>query len=354
MDDVKVCAFSHGCSFNKRGRILKRTQCERRRQMVTNAKIVKMNDGPPKRERRQNDNDANDSESDTELSRRVFLAGTVASTVFTAAASYRFFVGEDLETRVRTEIARRFPQLFRPDDSKGRRRQPLDASFAAAYFDALEKEALNMGFSSSAGQLHSAEAEVKQLAESLFFYGDDNENVEKSTASFDNADWLNFALYARLHVIAANTSPRSRLSFSEAVARRTLPLLQKEANKNAERRCNGAVWLGSVIGILQALVAVGWISSFRVEPFDGVAWEEDKRATLTVYASDAVTMQAAQLIGEEAFEEMSPKVSPWIRLVLMDCGIRVSAEDYYLDDVYRPDPTFYKPTIIATQFDLFA
>lgn len=121
-------------------------------------------------------------------------------------------------------------------------------------------------------------------------------------------------------------------------------------------RVDPAAWLAQLTVLLKRLEEVGWISGFRVEEFDGVpgsAWAEEGRGSLTVYAFDPVTMQAAQLLGEDQFETIGPKVSGWLQVVLKMCGVaKVSFEDYYLDDAYRPDPEQFRPTQFATQFDL--
>ncbi len=121
-------------------------------------------------------------------------------------------------------------------------------------------------------------------------------------------------------------------------------------------RGNPDKWLESVRALLDALVKVGWISGYRVSEFDGgpgSAWQEEGRASLTIYSFDPLPIQAAQLIGEEEYEEISPKVSPWIKAFLVDAGIsNTSMEDYYLDDQYRPDPADFKPSQLATEFDL--
>lgn len=353
-----VCTFAHGTSiFEKRGVLKTSSRCERYiNESVEVARKMRMSGDSPKRKRGRND--GGKDETDTELSRRVFLAGTLASTLITAATSYRFIIGEDIEARIANDLSLRFPRLFASKRRKQPSRRPLDAQFAMSYFTALEATALEMGLINDVNELRDEEAEIKRRAEPLFFFkGDENMSTssEENEVAFTDPDRFNFLLYARLHTIAGKTSPRSRLTFSNGVARRTIPLLRREISDEDERAkisCDGASWLSGVTKLLQALMSKGWISSFRIEPFDGVAWAEDKHATLTLYASDIVTMQAAQLIGEEAFEEISPKVSPWIKLALNDCGIGVSSEDYYLDDIYRPDPAFYKPTVIATQFDL--
>lgn len=355
-----LCTFAHGtCMFENR-KVSKRVlRCERHAdsETVEIARKIQMNGGSPKRKRGENDD--NKDETDTELSRRVFLAGTLVSTLITATVSYRFFIGDDLETRIATELSARFPRLFSKKKRKQPSRPPLDAQFAMSYFTALEATALDMGLIKNVDELRDEEAEIKRRAEPLFFFkGDENLSTSSNLNElvFTDPDWFNFLLYARLHTIAGKTSPQTRVTFTNRLARKTIPLLRQEITDRDKAWiiCDDASWLSGVTKLLQALVSKGWISSFRIEPFDGVAWAEDKHATLTLYASDIVTMQAAQLIGEEAFEEISPKVSPWIKLALTDCGIGVSAEDYYLDDIYRPDPTFYKPTVIATQFDLTA
>lgn len=307
-------------------------------------------DRPGPKRRNQNNNDE-EGDEDPELSRRVFLAGVAATTTVTALAGYRFVIGEDIESRVRLRLSHRFPSLFPRESTPEERRGPLDAKFAQRYFDAVRVVSSEMRLLPDRDLL-AEEAAVRGRALPLFF---DDEPERRTVA---DPAWLNFLLYARLHVIATRTSPRQRLDFADRLARRTMRELRARPVPLAvdEARLRAETWLGGVRGLLQELVGLGWISGFRVEEFDGEpgsAWQDERRASLTVFALDPVTMQAAQLIGEEQYEEISPKVSGWISAYLKDSGIsKVSFEDYYLDDAYRPDPEQFKPSQLATQFDL--
>lgn len=307
-------------------------------------------------ERSDNDNSSNnnkgddddDDETDTVISRRVYLLGTLASTVITGTATYRFFIGDDEETRLRYQLSRRFPRIFAPaEEPNTRLPTSLDTDFATAYFNSVGEIAISLKLASSLNELKRDEQYVRSRARALFFYDGGPAN---SRPTFSNPDWLNFCLYARLHTLAQKTSPKTRMQFAERLAERTFPYLESSAR--GARVQDTDAWLQGMSEILHRLCAVGWISDFRIEPFDSLAWTEDRRASLTVYAISPVVMQTAQLLAEEGFEEFSPKVSFWLVRYLRSCGICTSWEDFYLDDVYKPDPAFYKPTQLATQFDL--
>lgn len=295
-------------------------------------------------------NDGNGEDDDPELSRRVFLAGISGTTLVTAFAAYRFVIGEDVESRVYSRVAKRFPDFFPRETTPEERRKPLNTAFVNAYFNAVGDVAVNMKLI-SADELHREEEKVKERAFDLFF---DDAPVNESLS---NPSWLNFVLYSRLHVISRETSPQSRLEFVDQLARKTMKTLRTKPLQQTkdEAREHSEQWLGGIRSLLNEFVGLGWISGFRIEDFDGApgsSWQDESRSSLTVYSFDPVTMQAAQLIGEEQFEEMSPKLSGWIKAYLMDSGIKVSFEDYYLDDAYRPDPEQFKPSQLATQFDL--
>lgn len=294
-----------------------------------------------------NNNDDDDDDTDTVISRRLYLLGTLASTVITGTATYRFFIGDDGEMRLRKRLSRRFPRFFAPTQESRIPTEPLDASFAKAYFNSAGEIATSSRLISSMTDLQHDEQSVQSRARALFFYDGGPTN---SRPTFSNPDWFNFCLYARLHALAQKTSPETRMAFADRLAERTSTYLKSDA-RGAEAE-DADAWLHGMSDILRRLCAVGWISDFRIEAFDSVAWREDRRASLTVYAISPVTMQTAQLLAEEGLEELSPKVSFWLVRYLRSCGIRTSWEDFYLDDVYKPDPAFYKPTQLATQFDL--
>lgn len=291
-----------------------------------------------------------EEDSDPQTSRRVFLAGISATTLVTAVAAYRFVIGEDVESRVKSRVVRKFPSLFPRESTPEERRNPLNAAFAARYFDALEAVAVQMALMSSA-ELHHEENSVKKRAYNLFFKG------ESVTRTFADSAWLNFLVYSRLHVISQRTSPQSRLRFVDLVSERTLRQMETKPVRltREQARRDADEWLAGLRRLLDELVSLGWISGYRVDEFDGgpgSLWQDESRSSLTVYAFDPVTIQAAQLIGEERYEEISPKLSGWMKAFLNASGIKTSLEDYYLDDAYRPDPEQYKPSQLATQFDL--
>lgn len=291
-----------------------------------------------------------EEDSDPKTSRRVFLAGISATTLVTAVAAYRFVIGEDVESRVKSRFVKTFPNLFPREPTPEERRNPLDATFARKYFDTLEAVAVQMGLMSSA-ELHREEDDVKKRAYNLFFKG------ESVTRTFANPAWLNFLLYSRLHVISRETSPQSRLRYVDLVSERTLKQLEtKPVQLTREQALRDAgSWLAGLRRLLDEFVSLGWISGYKVDEFDGglgSSWQDESRSSLTVYAFDPVTIQAAQLIGEEQYEEISPKLSGCMKAFLNASGIKTSLEDYYLDDTYRPDPDQYRPSQLATQFDL--
>lgn len=292
-----------------------------------------------------------DDDDDPELSRRVFLGAIAVTSIATAGGAYRFVIGEDVEDRIRRRFIRRFPSLFPREQTPEERRRPLNTAFAKYYYDSIEQVADKMGIISPRS-LHQEEVKVQERAMSLFF------NDGKSYArSFDDPSWLNFLLYSRLHVISNITSPASRRQYVDNFSRKTLDMLKtKSLRQNSDAALvNSEQWLRRLRDLLDELVSLGWISDYNIEEFDGgpgSLWQDEKRSTFTVYALDPVTMQAAQLIGEERYEEISPKVSGWLKAFLVDSGIKVSYEDYYLDNAYRPDPEQFRPTQFATQFDL--
>lgn len=291
-----------------------------------------------------------ENDNDPETSRRVFLAGIAATTLVTAVAAYRFVIGEDIESRVKLRFVKTFPNFFPPQPTPDERRKPLNATFAAKYFDALESVAVQMGLMSAA-ELHREEDNVKKRAFNLFF------QRGSVARTFSDSAWLNFVLYSRLHVISQRTSPQSRLRFVDLLSERTLKqldtkpvrLTKEQARRDPDR------WLVGLRGLLDEFISLGWISGYNIDEFDGgpgSSWQDESRASLTVYTFDPVTIQAAQLIGEEHYEEISPKLSGWMKAFLSASSIKASLEDYYLDDAYRPDPEQFKPTQLATQFDL--
>lgn len=85
--------------------------------------------------------------------------------------------------------------------------------------------------------------------------------------------------------------------------------------------------------------------------FDSGMLAEEGRGELTITCDDVYTISCAQLIGEEQFEEISPKVSGIILALLGSYGLSCSSEDYYLDRVYRPDAHDYMPSQLVTQIN---
>lgn len=288
--------------------------------------------------REENDDTGDD---DLVVSRRIFNFGILASGTGVAWVGSRLVVGDDLKDQARKAIRTRFPSFFPTGPTPAERRNgPPDLALATAYYDACADVAAKQGLIKR-DELMSEEDTVRQRAASLFF-----KRGEPPSANLTDPDWLNFALYARLHVIEARTSPAQRLSYSRALARRTLPLVGASPP-------SGDV-LTDVRGVLDVLVNKHWISGYKISDFDDVVWREERTSPLTVFAYDPVTIQCAQLLGEEAYAEISPVLSPWLVAILEDGGVSVTAEDYYLDSEYSPDPADYAPSVLATEFDLSA
>lgn len=284
------------------------------------------------------------------LSRRVFNAGVLASGIGTAWVGSRIVIGDDLKSKFAKRLRQRFPSLFPPVSSPEDRRLPADADFCERYFETAASLAAAQGLVSKR-ELAEREVAVRATAFPLFF--DDDALPVKELS---NAGWLNFVLYARLRAAGEGTSPLARKQLTQAMAERTRSQVPvpRRAQQNAEwAQSHAELWLADIQTLLQALKSIGWISGFRVEEFDETAWREEGRASLTVYAFDPLPLQAAQLLGEEEMDEIGPKVSPWIEMALRDAGVKgVSREDYYLDDAYRPDPADFRPSQLATEFDL--
>ncbi len=279
----------------------------------------------------------------TELSRRVFNSGILLSGIGTAWVGYRIVVGDDLKSQAYKAIRRRVPGLFPRESTPDERRGEPNAAFVSAYFDAVASIAIEQSLIDKKS-LEKEESAVRELARPLFF--DESANVSKRLT---NSRWLNFVLYARLHAIAERTSPLQRHRFTNKLAERTLPLLQVQ--RFGVGKDVPAVEQ-SVKAVLNALIDMHWISGYNITEMDSGSWEDEGFSRLTVFANDPLPLQAAQLIGEEQYAEISPLVSPWITHVLEKQGINVSAEDYYLDNVYRPDPVDFMPTQLATELDL--
>ncbi|PXF48286.1 hypothetical protein BWQ96_01975 [Gracilariopsis chorda] len=296
------------------------------------------------------DNADLDPQPSPALSRRVFVIGTTACSALVLVFGTRLFFGDDVVSRLWARTQRAFPNWFPPPQTAEQRRKTLDVQFATAYFAALQNAATRVHIISAA-DLKREEALVQRRALPLFFA------EQPPPQHISNTQWFNFLLYARVHAIAQRTSPASRSAFVREHARQTLSLLSAAlpALDAPSARAHPERWLGAIRALLQQLSDVGWISAFRVEPFDsgpGSSWFDEGRSTLTVFAMDPVCMQCAQLIGEEQYEQLSPKVSPLIAAMLSRAGIECSYEDYYVDDTFRADTSMFSPSQIASQFDI--
>lgn len=298
------------------------------------------------------------------VSRRVFLAATLTPLAFTAATSLSIFPDTPLAIALR-DLSLRFTaskSVAPPSPAPS-----PDPAFTRAVLDAALTEALRLGLAKSTSQLAQEQSSLAQRAAPLFFpqallpsgseifalLSTNRSNAQPLSPLLSQPIFLNFALYVRLRCIALASSPASRTALSAGVAVRTLPLLV-DVPKMARSPRSTTSWLEGVHALLQALVRRGWLSSFSVQSDDveNGTWAEEGRAALTVFAQGVVSMQAAQLLAEDSLEEIAPKVSPWLVAYLASCGIHTSCEDYYMDDVYRPDTWQYTPTVMASQLDL--
>jgi hypothetical protein len=320
--------------------------------------------GPPSSE----DEDDNDGQP-TELSRRVFSLTVVATGLLSFVQGFRLFADDDTKRITAAQAHRFFPFLFpreeEPSGLPSTRRAPLDTSFANYFFDMHAVVASELGIINRA-QLADAEAKLLARSESLFFpkyAGKHDRNLIADPAV------LNYKLYARIHAIAEKSSPLSRVDFSRELGRRCYNYIKKICKDNGNAlpqpdtsrnnpRMHAADWLDAMRKILSTLIQIGWVSAYRISDFDatpGSLWQDEGRGELTVYCDDPVTLDTAMLIGEEHFEEISPKISSIIWSLLTEYGLAgVTFEDYYLDLMYRADPAAYQPRQIVTQFNFMS
>lgn len=324
---------------------------------------------PEPQPQKQFDKNHDEAVPDPKLSRRVFLTGTVAISAIVTLATYRELNGEELPTAIGRKLSEIAPNFF-GRSSKMDSKPLLNSTFSKAYFEAIADSAISLGVVPSQETLLDEEAAIRKRALSVFFskerlanddiqqIADNLDEIDLETC-FGNEDLFNFILYARLHSIAERTSPQSRLQIATLTAEKTLPLIWQVNGRTLSNRSQQTAkdpdsWLQAINTILGALQSRGWLSSYRVEfsDLDKTAWLTDGKTMLTVWVSHPVTMTAAQVIAGESFEELSPKVSPWLSVLLKRFGVNASAEDYYVDDTYRPNVADYRPSSIATQLNL--
>lgn len=310
------------------------------------------------------ENEAIADSMENDVSRRVFLLGVSATSLFTLTASINFFGDDAFKRRLSIPFRTAFPFFFAKETIlPTSQRLPLDEDFSTFYFKQhanIAVEDLNI---LTREQLGTEESQILSISRFLFF-----PKYETGQHITDMTDPLvySYFLYARVHTIALHTSPASRRKFTELLGQRTYhyirtkcqqlgtPLPDSQRARQDPRQYAGD-WLLALRLALATLVRLGWISSFTVNDFDsasGSMWDEEGRGELTVACNDPVTLGTAMLLGEESYEEISPKPSALVSALLADFGVaNLTAEDYYMDLMYRPDPAMYKPRQIVTQYN---
>lgn len=297
------------------------------------------------------DDDIDDVETDTVLSRRVFVAGITATGIFTAAEGAQLFFGDRYKDKLLAPVKRAVPSLFpNEQELEPAARAPLDAQFASFYYDEHARIAANMRLVSAA-ELAKQEDDILTRSRSLFFTAD---------KSLSDRDEFNYRLYARVHAIAVHTSPQQRVKFSRALGESMFKRLAATCPlpdpKPARRDLSGLQATDDLLAalriVLAQLQANGWVTGSRIDELDSLMLADERRGELSVTCDDVFTLPTAMLIGEEEYEEASPKVSGMLIAVLAHYGCRdISSEDYYLDTVYRPDASKFKPTQLVTQIN---
>lgn len=303
---------------------------------------------------RQSDNggdDLEDVETDTVLSRRVFSAGIFATGLFTAIEGAQLFYGDEYKDKLLAPVKRAIPSWFpNEQELKPAPRAPMDMEFASLYYNEHARVAVAMELLSAA-ELKQEEDELLTRSRALFF---------TSTEAATRREEFNYRLYARVHTIATHTSPRQRLAFArtlgEAMYKRLAAMCELPDPKAARRDLRGTPAVDDLLAALQIVLAklqaIGWITGSTIGELDSLMLAEEGRGELTVTCNDVLTLPTAMLLGEERFEEASPKVSGMLAALLASYGCSsISSEDYYLDSVYRPDASLYSPTLLVTQFD---
>lgn len=313
-----------------------------------------------KNDRGTSDEDIDDGEP-TELSRRVFSAGVSVVGISTAIQGFRLFADDDDKRRLAQPFRRAFPFLFSNETelpSPESLRAPLNVPFAQYFFNTHAEVAKELGLISTA-DLHANEVDIRTRARNLFFPRGVSMNVDVINT---DVRVFNYLLYSRIHAIAIRTSPRDRVEFAATLGQRCYSYLrQKLVAENVQlppTTSSATNFLQALRLILSELVVLGWISRFEVGAFDDEddgTWRTEGRGDLTIYCNDPVTIDTAMLIGEEQFEEISPKISGILQALLIDHGLAsVSLEDYYMDLMYRPDPAAYQPRQLVTQLNFTA
>lgn len=295
--------------------------------------------------------DLDEVETDTVLSRRVFSAGIFATGLFTAIEGAQLFYGDEYKDKLLAPVKRAVPSWFpNEQELKPAPRAPLDKEFASLYYSEHARVAVALGLL-TAEVLKREEEELLTRSRALFF-------TSKEAAT--EREEFNYRLYARVHTIATHTSPKQRLTFArtlgEAMYKRLAATCDLPNPRAARRNLRGTLAVDDLLAALQVVLAklqaIGWITGSTVGELDTLMLAEEGRGELTVTCDGVLTLPTAMLLGEERYEEASPKVSGMLVALLASYGCSsISSEDYYLDSVYRPDASLYSPTLLVTQFD---
>jgi len=237
-------------------------------------------------------------------------------------------------------------------------RGPLRSDFTKGLAAAIQAAALEEKLFASEGEL--AEAEQSYVRRCVTFFPGAEEQLKVAGWDGGAVPWAylwegsevlaNMGLYARLHTISAKTpSPKSRVMFSQAVARNVEKRglagadLAKYSTKDPR---NDLLWLDGLKSLLDGLklagYAVGTIGEGKYGKLDELVWREDGEASVQVFFYDYALIDAAQALAGEAQNDLAAALLPTqlIRDLLRQSNIDVSAEDFYIENGkngYRPD-----------------
>jgi hypothetical protein len=296
--------------------------------------------------------DDDDVPTDTVLSRRVFVLGVGAIGLFAATEGAQLFFGDEYKDVLLAPLKRAAPVIFPKEQERAPApRAPLDTAFASFYFDQHREVAVRMGLL-SAEQLALEEGELLSRSLPLFFAA--GEQAANAIEEY------NYRLYSRVHSISKHTSPAQRVAFSralgEAAFKRIAAASALPDPRPARRDLRGALatedLLSGLRAVLAQLQAIGWVTGSRIDELDPLMLADEGRGELSITCDDVFTLPTAMLIGEEEFEEMSPKVSGILLACMAYYGCRdISSEDYYLDTVYRSNAKNFAPTQLLTQIN---
>mmetsp|Transcript_6339 Transcript_6339/g.11446 ORF Transcript_6339/g.11446 Transcript_6339/m.11446 type:complete len:368 (-) Transcript_6339:48-1151(-) len=168
---------------------------------------------------------------------------------------------------------------------------------------------------------------------------------------------LNWLVYCRNHVIGeALTSRNDRKKVVRAISRRLLDTIldYNTLPKSTSAKDDTAWWQG-VRQILARLQALGYYSEFRLDTqaFEEGLWEEQGKSRFSLIVLGLSTITSTQVLAGESLDDMSPiYVSDILAEYLDRNGVRVDFENYYLDDTFQRSPFNYRPTGVATEFNI--